>query len=186
MIASGHHQSGFKTQVLRGRNWRALRGLGQAGRTTAPTNRTGTTTTTASGPAGGTAALISLRQRQLQASQTQTAANTPVVVTRPSQTTTTTTQGTQGTQTTVTVQKLPPGNYTYSCPMGTYYSNGQCIANPTAAAAQGSSMTQACASGYTLDPTSGNCVAATTTTDYLPWILGGAGVLLLIMLAIKK
>lgn len=170
MMAAAHHQSGFKSAVLRGRNWRALSGLGAAGRTGGIVSAVGTTS-------GATAArLATLSQRAAQTTPVQ-------VVTRPGPGAT----------------ASPSTAVTYACPTGLTYSNGACVAMPATQPASQQTSTPACPMGYLYN--SGACVAAvapastttngttttttTQTTDWLPWIIGGAVVLLIIGMSHK-
>ena len=173
----------MKIAALRGRGWRALDGLGQAGRVSGGGAGRTSTVASSSTPAGGTAAQISLAQRAAQMAAKQTPQNTPV----------TTVQRNPLGQT-VAQQTTLPTTQQYSqamtCPTGSVldYWGEACVPVQTQAVATTTTVASpiTCPSGYTVDSTGTTCVATTTQTDYLPWILGGAGVFLLMMMMASR
>lgn len=98
---------------------------------------------------------------------------------------------------TVVPQRVGTGMRT-SLPAGRLPSAGTQPAT-SAAAAQGqlppsqinlpgsyATPTPSCPVGTTYDPTTGACLAPTTTVTYWPWIVGGAVVVVIILLAARR
>ena len=168
MIVSGHYQSGFKQRAVRGRGWSVIRGgLGRGpapGGTTLPTSGPSAGTLPARGgvyqttpPARTGAGLTPVLPHRLPAAGTPQTSQPPAATSAPACVT--------GTYWDVTSQTCIPQSV-------------QTYANlPTAP------VTPPCPTGTSIDPTSGQCV---TTTSYLPWILGGAGVVILIVLLARR
>lgn len=155
--------------IYRG-GFRLIRGgLGQRG--AVPTGAGLPATTVSSLPARGAIYQTVVPQRVGGGLTTTLPARLPSVGTTPPTTTTPT----------------PPTTTAPTCPIGSYWNSATnvCVTPGAQLYSPGGTITPNCPTGMTWDPTSG-CVTATTTRSYLPWILGGAAIVVLIVLMAKR
>lgn len=203
MLVAAHRQSGFKHAAVRGRGWSVIQGgLGQAGSGGAAGRVS--LTSSSSGPAGRSGATSGGAAQRLatrtttqtqQQGQSQTTAPPQTPITCPTGTALdyygeacipNVTPGTVVTAPATASSAVQLGNGFYYYPGSSMVYNGtqswDCSVNNCAAC--DASVAAACsAMGYS---TSGAYAASTPTTDYLPWILGGAGVFLLLMMMTQR
>jgi hypothetical protein len=162
-------------------------GLGQAGRASGGGAASRTTST---GPAGGSAAQISLAQRAAAGLNVSTAVNRPG-------------------QTLATPPALPPpvgtviptSSLTYTCASGyVYNASGQCLPVAGATTQPGSPvlLPSNCTSSQTYIPPGATFTAGPNqgqvspngacqdNPNYVPWLLGGAAVVLVVALAGRR